>query len=131
MGRRVPVRRRPCGARRLPAGHRARRFAASVRLLPDPRPRGRSRGGCVGFKGQPVEGAVEIGYGLVESARGHGYAAEAVEQLVEIARRAGVTTIRADTELDNIASSVTLQRAGFHQVGADSELLHYETNIVR
>jgi RimJ/RimL family protein N-acetyltransferase len=91
---------------------------------------GRAVGG-VGFKGQPVEGAVEIGYGLVESARGHGYALEAVEQLVQIARQAGVTTIRADTELDNVASSVTLQRAGFHQVGADSEILHYEANIVR
>lgn len=91
---------------------------------------GRAVGG-VGFKGQPVEGVVEIGYGLVESARGHGYAAEAVEQLMQIARQAGVTTIRADTELDNMASSVTLQRAGFHQVGADSELLYYEVNLVR
>ncbi len=90
---------------------------------------GRAVGG-VGFKGQPVEGVVEIGYGLVESARGRGYAAEAVQQLMKIARAAGVTTIRADTELDNVASSVTLQRAGFRQVGADAELLHYEADIV-
>jgi RimJ/RimL family protein N-acetyltransferase len=97
-----------------------------IRLLSD----GLAVGG-VGFKGQPVDGAVEIGYGLIESARGHGFAAEALEQLMRIAREAGVTTIRADTELDNTASSVTLQRAGFHHVGADSELLYYEANIER
>jgi RimJ/RimL family protein N-acetyltransferase len=87
--------------------------------------------GGVGFKGQPAEGAVEIGYGLVESARGHGYATEAVAQLMQIAGDAGVTTIRADTELDNIASSRTLERAGFHQVRADAELYYYEAHILR
>lgn len=87
--------------------------------------------GGVGFKGQPVEGAVEIGYGLVESARGHGYAAEAVKQLMQIAGEAGVISVRADTELDNIASSRTLERAGFQQVRADAELYHYEAHIVR
>lgn len=87
--------------------------------------------GGVGFKGQPAEAAVEIGYGLVPSARGHGYAAEAVVQLMQIAGEAGVTMIRADTELDNIASSRTLERAGFHRVRADAELYYYEAHIVR
>src|SRR5690348_17067723 len=31
--------------------------------------------GGIGFKGEPVHGSVEIGYGLTPSARGNGYAA--------------------------------------------------------
>jgi RimJ/RimL family protein N-acetyltransferase len=87
--------------------------------------------GGVGFKGLPAEGVVEIGYGLVPSARGHGYAAEAVGQLMEIAAGAGVTTIRADTELGNTASRRTLENAGFHQVSADAELYYYEARASR
>jgi len=87
--------------------------------------------GGVGFKGPPAGDVVEIGCGLVPSARGHGYAAEAVGQLMQIAAEAGVTTIRADTELDNVASRRTLERAGFHQVSADAELYYYEARTIR
>jgi len=85
--------------------------------------------GGVGFKGPPDGDVVEIGYGLAPSARGHGYAAEALGSLVQIAVDLGVTTIRADTDLDNVASQRTLEHAGFHQVDADSELYHYEARI--
>ena len=85
--------------------------------------------GGVGFKGQPAGGVVEIGYGLAPSARGHGYAAEALRALVQLAAGLGVTTIRADTEPDNVASQRTLEHAGFHQVEADDELCRYETRI--
>jgi len=61
-------------------------------------------------------------------ARGHGYAAEAVRQLMQIAAEAGVTTIHADTELDNVASQRTLHHAGFRKVDEDLELYHYETS---
>ena len=82
-------------------------------------------------RGLPAEGVVEIGYGLVPSARGHGYAAEAVGQLMQIAAAVGATTIRADTELDNDASRRTLEYAGFHQVSADAELYYYEARASR
>ena len=85
--------------------------------------------GGVGFKGSPDGGVVEIGYGLAPSARGRGYAAEALGALVQMAAGLGVTTIRADTDLDNVASQRTLERAGFHQVAANSEVCHYETRI--
>ena len=85
--------------------------------------------GGVGFKGPPDGDVVEIGYGLAPCARGHGYAAEALGSLVQIAVDLGVTTIRADTDLDNVASQRTLEHAGFHQVDADSELYHYEARI--
>src|SRR5204862_4412049 len=53
--------------------------------------------GGIGFKGQPDDGAVEIGYGLAPSARGNGYAAEAARALVALARRHGLLRVLADT----------------------------------
>jgi RimJ/RimL family protein N-acetyltransferase len=85
--------------------------------------------GGVGFKGRPDGGVVEIGYGLVPSARGHGYATEALRALVQIAAGLGVTTIRADTEPGNAASKRTVEHAGFYQIESDSELCRYETRI--
>jgi RimJ/RimL family protein N-acetyltransferase len=82
--------------------------------------------GGIGFKGQPDGGCVEIGYGLAPSARGHGYAAEAVIALLTIAVNHGLSRVIADTTLDNIASQRTLVRSGFRLVSADADLHHYE-----
>src|ERR1700722_1805454 len=73
--------------------------------------------GGIGFKGQPVGGCVEIGYGLAPSAGGHGYAAEAVAGLLTVAADRGLAQVTAETALDNVASQRTLIRAGFHHVG--------------
>ncbi len=86
---------------------------------------GRAIGG-LGFKGQPDGGCVEIGYGLAPSARGHGYASEAVIALLTVAADHGVSRVLADTTLDNIASQRTLISAGFRLVSTDAELHHYE-----
>ena len=86
---------------------------------------GRAIGG-IGFKGPPDGGCVEIGYGLTPLARGHGYAAEAAVALLAMAADHGVSRVTADTTPDNIASQRTLVRAGFHVVGTDGELHHYE-----
>jgi RimJ/RimL family protein N-acetyltransferase len=91
---------------------------------------GRAVGG-IGFKGQPDEGCIEIGYGLAPSARGQGYAAEAVAALLAMAADHGVSTVIADTTLDNIASQRTLIRAGFRLVGTGGELHHYEALLSR
>jgi RimJ/RimL family protein N-acetyltransferase len=82
--------------------------------------------GGVGFKGQPDGGCVEIGYGLAPSARGHGYAAEAVVALLTVAANHGLSRVIADTTLDNLASQRTLIRAGFRLLSTDSELHYYE-----
>lgn len=82
--------------------------------------------GGIGFKGQPDGGCAEVGYGLAPSARGHGYAAEAVVALLAVAAEHGVTKVVADTTLDNVASQRTLTRAGFRLVGVDDDLHHYE-----
>jgi RimJ/RimL family protein N-acetyltransferase len=82
--------------------------------------------GGIGFKGRPEGGNVEVGYGLVPSARGHGYAAEAAIALLTVAADHGLIRVIADTTLDNVASQRTLGRAGFHLVRTDAELHHYE-----
>jgi RimJ/RimL family protein N-acetyltransferase len=86
---------------------------------------GRAVGG-IGFKGQPEDGCVEIGYGLVPSARGNGYAAEAVVALLAMAADHGVSKVIADTARDNIASQRTLIRAGFRLVATVGELHYFE-----
>jgi RimJ/RimL family protein N-acetyltransferase len=82
--------------------------------------------GGIGFKGRPDGGSVEIGYGLAPSARGHGYAAEAVVALLAIAAEHGVSRVVADTTPDNVASQRTLTRAGFRLVGTGAEFHQYE-----
>lgn len=87
--------------------------------------------GGVGFKGQPDGGCVEIGYGLAPSARGHGYAAEAVIALLSVAADQGLSRVIADTALDNIASQRTLVRSGFRLVRTDAHLHYYELLLER
>lgn len=91
---------------------------------------GRAIGG-IGFKDQPRDGSVEVGYGLVPSARGQGYAAEALNALLHLAARHGVTRVAADTDEDNIASQRTLERAGFRWSGAHGALRAYEALLPR
>lgn len=74
-------------------------------------------GGC--FKGAPVEGRVEIGYGVADAFRGQGIATSGVEQLLEIAfSRGDVTEVLAETRLDNVASMRVLEKTGrFEKIG--------------
>lgn len=85
--------------------------------------------GGIGFKGRPVGGSVEVGYGLVPSARGHGFAAEALTALLGVAAAHGVARVVARTEAGNVASQRTLERAGFTRVGTDEDLLLYELRL--
>jgi RimJ/RimL family protein N-acetyltransferase len=82
--------------------------------------------GGIGFKGQPDDGCVEVGYGLSPSARGHGYAAEALAALLNVAADRGLARVVADTTADNVASQRTLERAGFRQTGTNGDLYLYE-----
>ncbi len=81
---------------------------------------GRAVGG-MGFHGAPDEnGRVEIGYDLVEAARGHGYATEALRALSAWALdREEVTSVFATTDPGNTASQAVITRAGFTR--ADEE----------
>jgi RimJ/RimL family protein N-acetyltransferase len=83
--------------------------------------------GDVGFLGPPdATGAVSVGCGIAEDARGQGYATEALAALLEWARgQEGLTCVLADTTRSNLASQRLLERVGLHRVGEDGELLYY------
>jgi RimJ/RimL family protein N-acetyltransferase len=83
--------------------------------------------GDVGFMGPPdATGAVSVGCGITEDARGQGYATEALRALLEWAReQSGLTCVLADTTRSNLASQRLLERVGLRRVGEDGELLYY------
>ena len=84
--------------------------------------------GSIGFHGAPTaEGCVEIGYDLSPSARGAGWATDAVRLLTGwAAGRPEVRTICALTEPENAPSQRVLARAGFRFVGEREGLRAYE-----
>ena len=83
--------------------------------------------GDVGFMGPPDStGAVHLGFGITEDARGQGYGTEALSALLEWAReQSGLVCVLADTTRSNLASQRLLERVGMHRVGEDGELLYY------
>jgi ribosomal-protein-alanine N-acetyltransferase len=81
---------------------------------------GRLAVGSIGCFGPPVEGETEIGYGLVEEARGRGVATEAVQALIAEADRAGVR-LRASVAPDNAASLRVLAKCGFTELRGGTE----------
>jgi RimJ/RimL family protein N-acetyltransferase len=84
--------------------------------------------GALGFHGVPDEsGRVEIGYDLVEPARGHGYATEALRALSAWAlAQDAVRVVTARVALGNRPSQRVLERAGFKRAAEDDENCTYE-----
>jgi RimJ/RimL family protein N-acetyltransferase len=83
--------------------------------------------GGIGWHGPPSARSVEVGYDLCESARGHGYATEALRKVAGWAlEQPGVDVVVARTEEENVASQHVMERAGFVRVDSDEDLLHYE-----
>ncbi len=80
--------------------------------------------GSIGFYGPPAPVAgtpeVEVGFGLVQDARGHGAATEALAALLVEADRAGVR-VRASVEPANAASIRVLAKAGFTELRGSDE----------
>jgi len=78
--------------------------------------------GDLSFKGPAVDGAVEIGYGILTQYRGRGYATEAVGATVKWAlSQPGVTRIQAETAPDNKASQRVLEKCCFQPTGKIGE----------
>ncbi|MFF0217597.1 GNAT family N-acetyltransferase [Streptomyces vinaceus] len=83
--------------------------------------------GGVDFHGSAdEEGSVTIGYGLVPSARGKGYASEALRALLPFARTRGVTRVKGDADLGNIASQHVMTAAGMLPAGEDERVRYFE-----
>lgn len=82
--------------------------------------------GDLGFHRPPADGAVEVGFGLAESARGNGYATEALAELARWAfTQPGVSQITARTTQSNLPSQGVLERAGFRLELTREDVLHY------
>lgn len=78
--------------------------------------------GSIGLFWPPSDGLLEIGYGIVPSRRGRGYAPEATRALAEFAFTApGVHTVYANVELSNPPSIRVLEKAGFQRSHTDPE----------
>lgn len=87
--------------------------------------RGDTALGSIGFYGPPepaTDGVPEtgVGYGLVQEARGWGFATEALRALLAETDRAGVR-IWASVEPDNTASIRVLAKCGFTQLRGANE----------
>lgn len=87
--------------------------------------------GTIGFFGPPDEtGTVMVGYGLVEPARGHGYATEALRSLVDYAaRQPAAKRVVADTEKDNLPSQRVLDKAGFAKTHETDDACWYALDL--
>jgi ribosomal-protein-alanine N-acetyltransferase len=65
----------------------------------------------------PKGGEVEIGYGIVPTRQGRGYATEAVSTLASLAlTMPDVVAVVASTDAGNVASQRVLEKAGFQLV---------------
>ena len=71
--------------------------------------------GCIGI--DPNEGEVELGYWIARAHWGYGYATEAGEAVLGIARSLGHQRLQASHFLDNPASGRVLQKLGFTATG--------------
>jgi RimJ/RimL family protein N-acetyltransferase len=72
-----------------------------------------------------ANGSVEIGYGIAAEWRNQGLTTEAAATLIRAFAGAGVRTVVARTDADNIPSQAVLRHIGFarHGVGADGLLI--------
>jgi len=114
----------------------ARRFLGTCADTGDPQPFGnyeirrREDGqaiGGLGFHGPADEnGSVTIGYGLIQSARGKGYASEALRALLLFAQAHGVTCVKGDADHDNLASQRVMMAAGMRPAGEDERVRYFE-----
>ena len=76
--------------------------------------------GTIGPLGPPEDGEVEVGYGLVEAARGRGLATEALRALLAETDAAGVR-VRAGVRPDNGASLRVLAGCGFTELRGSND----------
>lgn len=86
--------------------------------------------GSACFKNLPdAEGSVEVGYGIYASYRNHGYMTEALKALCKWAFDiAGVQSIIAETEKDNIASQYVLQKSKMKQFKESADSIWWKLN---
>lgn len=86
--------------------------------------------GDIGFKGQPDDGVVEVGYGIREEAQSEGYATEAVEALINWAFQSGkVKKVEAECLRTNLPSIRVLEKLSMIKLEEDDHMLYWERHI--
>lgn len=79
--------------------------------------------GALCFHGEPENGMVEIGYGINEDSRNHGFMTEALTGLLEWAsNRSDIDSVIAETENANTASIKVLEKCGFKNFETNEDL---------
>jgi RimJ/RimL family protein N-acetyltransferase len=114
-------------------------YLATCSISGDPTPFGtyeirrRSDGyaiGGLGFHGPPDgDDVVTVGYSVIASEHGNGYATEALRGLLAHVRALGVRGVRGDTDLGNVASQRVMTAAGMRPVGEDERLRYYALRL--
>ncbi len=88
--------------------------------------------GVVGLKSPPVRGRVDLGYGIVNSHQGHGYATEATKRLIALVfEDSAARTIVAETMPELTASMRVLDKCGFVLCDQDTTGFSGEENVVQ
>ena len=83
--------------------------------------------GMIGFKHFPVNGIVEVGFGMAKLFEGQGYMTEALNGLVQWAfSHKDCAKIIANTQKWNIASQRVLEKNRFKYIKMLDEILDYE-----
>ena len=89
--------------------------------------------GFGGFKGEPRNGEVELGYAVAPARQGRGIATSVVEQLVAHAGVAGVNVVTAHTLAEENASTAVLGKCGFTRTAqlreSDGDVWRWERTI--
>ncbi|MHB2023516.1 MAG: GNAT family N-acetyltransferase [Mycobacteriales bacterium] len=88
--------------------------------------------GECGLKGWPdAGGVVEVGYGLAEPARRHGYGREAVSGLLDwLARRGYAREVLAEVAAGNTASRRLVGALGFVETSVSNGFVYYRKRLL-
>jgi RimJ/RimL family protein N-acetyltransferase len=84
--------------------------------------------GDIGFKGKPDDkGEIEVGFGLVETERGHGLGLESLKAIIDWAfSQKNVNVIKADCLIDNKPSARILEKVGMKEINQDQDFIYWE-----
>lgn len=73
------------------------------------------------------DNSIELGYSIIESRWGKGYASEAAHAVTDwLLTVEGIDTVKAWVDADNAASIKVLQRAGMIETGEEDQRKYYE-----
>ena len=83
--------------------------------------------GSLGYFGEPVDGTVEVGFGMIPRRRNQGYCTEATAALMNWAfQQPGVSKVIASCDTTNVGSRRILERLGFTMIRESGGLFQWE-----